>query len=185
MIASSPAAVPRPDELLRISRIIPVITIEQVKHDVPLARSRLGRRRCRQGASRRCALGRHLLAVGQSEGAARFAGIRVRPVRLVAYAGSGLLAGLTGFLLSGFTGGAALNMGDAYLMESIAVAVLGGTSVAGGQASAIGIWGAALFFNLLATMLNAFHTQAGLRFVLTGAVIILTVALVPRAERRT
>ena len=51
---------------------------------------------------------------------------------------------MAAFLLSGFTGGAALNMGDAYLMESIAVVVLGGTSVAGGQANAIGIWGGAV-----------------------------------------
>jgi ribose transport system permease protein len=86
---------------------------------------------------------------------------------------------LAGFLLAGFSGGAALNMGDAYLLESIAVVVLGGTSVAGGQANPIGMWGAALFFNLMAIMLNTFQMQAGIRFVLTGALIILIVAVVP------
>ena len=34
-------------------------------------------------------------------------------------------------LLSGFSGGAALNMGDPYLMESVAVVVLGGASISG------------------------------------------------------
>jgi ribose transport system permease protein len=82
--------------------------------------------------------------------------------------------------LTGFTGGAALNMGDTYLMESIAVVVLGGTSVAGGQANAVGIWGAALFFNLMATMLNTFHLEAGVRLLLTGVLIILIVSIVPR-----
>jgi len=124
--------------------------------------------------------GRHLLATGQSEAAARLAGIRVGRVRLVAYGLCGVGAALAGFLLSGFSGGAALNMGDVYLLESIAVVVLGGTSVAGGQANAIGIWGAALFFNLMATMLNTFQMQAGVRFVLTGALIILIVAIAPR-----
>ncbi|WP_337269691.1 ABC transporter permease [Oryzifoliimicrobium ureilyticus] len=124
--------------------------------------------------------GRRLLAVGQSEPAAKLAGISAGRVRLIAYCLCGAAAGLAGFLLSGFSGGAALNMGDIYLLESIAVVVLGGTSVAGGQANALGIWGAALFFNLMATMLNTFQMQAGVRFVLTGALIILIVAIVPR-----
>ncbi|MDR3493003.1 MAG: ABC transporter permease [Ancalomicrobiaceae bacterium] len=124
--------------------------------------------------------GRSLLASGQSEPAARLAGVRVWRVRLIAYAGCGTLAALTGFLLAGFSGGAALNMGDAYLLESIAVVVLGGTSVAGGRANAVGIWGAALFFNLMATMLNTFRIEAGIRLMLTGALIILIIAIVPK-----
>ncbi|AYD04333.1 ABC transporter permease [Neorhizobium sp. NCHU2750] len=126
--------------------------------------------------------GRQLLAVGQSERAARLAGVPATRVRLLAYLFCGVAAALTGFLLAGFSGGAALNMGDSYLLEAIAVVVLGGTSVAGGQANAIGIWGAALFFNLMATMLNTFQMQAGVRFVLTGALIILIVAIVPRPK---
>ncbi|KXG87203.1 ABC transporter permease [Agrobacterium bohemicum] len=126
--------------------------------------------------------GRQLLAIGQSERAARLAGVPVTRVRLLAYLFCGVSAALTGFLLSGFSGGAALNMGDTYLLEAIAVVVLGGTSVAGGQANAVGIWGAALFFNLMATMLNTFQMQVGVRFVLTGALIILIVAIVPRPK---
>lgn len=124
--------------------------------------------------------GRQLLAIGQSEPAASFAGVRVARVRLIAYMLCGMTAALAGFLLSGFTGGAALNMGDTYLMESIAVVVLGGTSVAGGQANAVGIWGSALFFNLMTTMLNTFQIQIGVRFVLMGLLITLIVAIVPR-----
>ncbi|WP_158814781.1 ABC transporter permease [Methylocapsa sp. S129] len=131
---------------------------------------------------RRSVFGRQLLAAGQSERAADLAGVEVGRVRLTAYMLCGTAAALTGFLLSGFTGGAALNMGDTYLMESIAVVVLGGTSVAGGQANPLGIWGAALFFNLMATMLNTFHFEAGVRFLLTGVLIILIVAIAPRAR---
>jgi ribose transport system permease protein len=65
-------------------------------------------------------------------------------------------------------------------MESIAVVVLGGASVAGGRAKAIGIWGAALFFNLMGTMLNTFQIPAGARFMLMGALIICIVAIAPR-----
>ncbi len=128
--------------------------------------------------------GRNLLATGQNERAAHFAGVRVGPVRLVAYVICGMTAAMAGVVLSGFTGGAALNMGNTYLMESIAIVALGGTSVAGGQANAIGIWGAALFFNLMGTMLNIFQADAGLRFVLMGILIVLIVAIVPRPEAR-
>ncbi|MER0240180.1 ABC transporter permease [Fulvimarina sp. MAC8] len=134
-------------------------------------------------ALKRSVWGRELLSVGQSERAAEFAGVDVRWVRLRAYMLCSALAGLGGFLLAGFTGGAALNMGDTYLLESIAVVVLGGTSIAGGQANAVGIWGAALFFNLMATMLNTFGIEVGYRLLLTGVLIILIVGLVPRARQ--
>lgn len=124
--------------------------------------------------------GRRLLATGQSEVAAQLVGVPVLRVRLVAYVFCGMAAALAGFLLSGFTGGAALNMGDAYLMESIAVVILGGASVAGGRANAVGLWGAALFFNLMGTMLNTFQIHAGARFMLMGALTVLIVAIAPK-----
>lgn len=130
----------------------------------------------------RTGFGRRLMALGQNERAARLAGVPVGRIRLQAYVISGALSGLTGFLLAGFTGGAALNMGDSYLMESVAVAVLGGTSVAGGRANAIGIWGAALFLSLLTTLLNSAGVAVGWRFILSGAIIMLVLLLV--TERR-
>ena len=72
-------------------------------------------------------------------------------------------------MLSGFSGGAALNMGEGFLLASIAVVVIGGTSVAGGRANVPGVWGAALFIYLLDTMLNIFGASAGIRLIMTGA----------------
>lgn len=131
-------------------------------------------------ALRRTIYGRHLLATGQSERAAILAGVDVGRVRFLAYVLCGAAAGLTGVLLAGFSGGASLNMGDTYLLSSIAVVVLGGTSVSGGQANAVGIWGAALFFDLMTTMLDTFRIQAGGRYLVTGTLIVLIVAVVPR-----
>jgi ribose transport system permease protein len=71
------------------------------------------------------------------------------------------LAGLCGFLLSCFSGGAALNMGAEYLLISIAVVVIGGSSVAGGNSNVPGIWGAALFLFLVVSMLNTYGFGAG------------------------
>ena len=60
-----------------------------------------------------------------------------------------------------FSGGAALNMGAEYLLMSIAVVVIGGSSVAGGNSNVPGIWGAALFMFLVVSMLNTYGFGAG------------------------
>jgi ribose transport system permease protein len=128
-------------------------------------------------ALRRTLYGRSLLAVGQNDRAAWLAGINVDRTRFMTYLLSALLSGICGIVLSGFSGGAALNMGEDFLLSSIAVVVIGGTSVAGGRASVPGIWGAALFMFLLVTMLNTFGASAGLRFMLTGLIIITVIVL--------
>ncbi len=48
-------------------------------------------------------------------------------------------------------------MAEEFLLSSIAVVVLGGTSIAGGRPTVAGVWGAALFLYLLVTMLNVFR----------------------------
>ena len=128
-------------------------------------------------ALRRTVYGRSVLAVGQNDRAAWLAGINVDRTRFITYVLSALLSGICGIVLSGFSGGAALNMGEDFLLSSIAVVVIGGTSVAGGRASVPGIWGAALFMFLLVTMLNTFGASAGLRFMLTGLIIIAVIVL--------
>jgi ribose transport system permease protein len=119
--------------------------------------------------------GRRVLAIGQNIRAARFAGVPVDGVRLATYTLSAVLAALCGFLLSCFSGGAALNMGAEYLLMSIAVVVIGGTSVAGGNSNVPGIWGASLFMFLVVSMLNTYGLGAGFRLILTGLIIIAVI----------
>lgn len=121
--------------------------------------------------------GRSVLAIGQNMRAAKLAGINVNRVRFLTYVLSALLASLCGFFLAGFSGGAALNMGEEYLLASIAVVVIGGTSVAGGRANIPGIWGAAMFMFLLVTMLNTFGAGAGIRLIMTGVIIIAVITI--------
>jgi ribose transport system permease protein len=133
---------------------------------------------------KRTVYGRTVAAIGQNERAAWLAGLDVRRTRFITYVLSALLAGLCGILQSGFSGGAALNMGDDFLLASIAVVVIGGTSVAGGRGNVPGIWGAALFMFLLVTMLNIFGASPGIRLVMTG-LIIIAVITVAGGERQT
>lgn len=59
-------------------------------------------------------------------------------------------------------------MGEEYLLASIAVVVIGGSSVAGGQSNVAGLWGASLFMYLLVTMLNTFGAGA-IRMIMTAS----------------
>lgn len=126
-------------------------------------------------ALHRTIYGRSVLAIGQNIRAARLAGVRVEPTRLATYAICGALGGLDGALLAGYFRGANVDIGNEYLLLSIAVVVIGGTSVAGGKANVPGVWGGALFLVLLQTMLNTFGVSAGVRLLLTGLIIVAVI----------
>ncbi len=125
----------------------------------------------------RTVYGRWIAAIGQSLAAARMASIPVDGTRFVTYVLCAVLAALCGFLLSCFSGGAALNMGAEYLLMSIAVVVIGGTAVAGGDSNVPGIWGASLFMFLVVSMLNTYGFSAGVRLLATGFIIIAVILL--------
>ncbi|QND45882.1 ABC transporter permease (plasmid) [Rhizobium lusitanum] len=119
--------------------------------------------------------GRWISAIGQSMFAARMAGIPVDGTRLATYILCAVLASICGYLLASFSGGAALNMGSEYLLMSIAVVIIGGTAVAGGDSNVPGIWGASLFMFLVVSMLNTYGFGAGARLILTGFIIIAVI----------
>ena len=73
-------------------------------------------------------------------------------------------------------------MSEDFLLMSIAVVVLGGTSISGGRAMVAGVWGASLFLYLLVNMLNVLGVGAGVRYVVTGVIIIVVLALSDQHE---
>ncbi|CAN7649471.1 ABC transporter permease [Pararhizobium sp. LjRoot235] len=121
--------------------------------------------------------GRWIAAIGQSNRAARMAGIPVDGTRFATYILCAILAAVCGYLLASFSGGAALNMGSEYLLMSIAVVVIGGTAVAGGNSNVAGIWGASLFMFLVVSMLNTYGAGAGIRLIMTGLIIIAVIVV--------
>ncbi|MBV8929779.1 MAG: ABC transporter permease [Mycobacteriaceae bacterium] len=136
-------------------------------------------------ALHRMVYGRSVLAIGQNRRAAWLAGARVGRTRALTYTLCGALGGIDGALLAGYFRGANVDIGNEYLLASLAVVVIGGTSVSGGKANVSGIWGAALFLVLLLTMLNTFGVSAGVRLLVTGLVIVAVIAAAGgQAERR-
>ncbi len=128
----------------------------------------------------RSMFGRWISAIGQNAFAARMAGIAVDGCRLATYVLCAVLASVCGYLLASFSGGAALNMGAEYLLTSIAVVVIGGSAVAGGNSNVPGIWGASLFMFLVVSMLNTYGFGAGVRLIMTGLIIISVIIAASR-----
>ncbi len=121
--------------------------------------------------------GRAVLALGQNRRAALLAGFRVGGALSLVYLASGLLAAIAGILLAAYSGGASLDMAREYLLMSIAVVVIGGTSIAGGDPAPPGLWGSAMLLGLLVTMLNLLHMPESVRLIATGGVIIGVLAV--------
>jgi ribose transport system permease protein len=132
----------------------------------------------------RSAFGRRLRAVGNSEWIARLSGVRTGSVVVGAYVLSGLCSALVGLLLAGFTAQAYYDMGRPYLLASIAVVVLGGTSITGGRGHYVGILGGALLFTALGSMLSGTALPEALRSVIYGVVLLGAVAMLRDREAR-
>lgn len=128
--------------------------------------------------------GRRVSAIGQNMRAARLAGVPVDGTRFATYVLCAVMASIAGFVLSCFSGGAALNMGAEYLLTSIAVVIIGGTAVAGGFGNVPGVWGGSLFLFLVVSMLNTYGASAGVRMLLTGIIIIAVILAASRKPVR-
>jgi ribose transport system permease protein len=131
----------------------------------------------------RLAYGRQLMAAGQGWDAARLAGVRIGRTLTAAFVLSALLATLTGALLSAYAGGAFLEMGSPYLLQSVGAVVLGGTLIAGGAATALGtLFGALLLVLIIVTMQIA-GLPPGAQDIVQGVVNIPDLALAAGRHR--
>lgn len=129
-------------------------------------------------------LGRRAYATGVNPFASYLAGVAVRPVTVSMYALSGLSAALAGIMLAAFSGGASLGLGNPYLLESIAAAVIGGVSVLGGRGHYLGTVAGSLTLVVLVTILDAEAIPQYARSIVYGVVIIVILLLYGR-ERAT
>jgi ribose transport system permease protein len=130
----------------------------------------------------RTGFGRRLYAVGNNEWVAKLSGVHTGPIILGAYVLSGFCSSIMGVLLAGFSQSTFYDMGRPYLMASIAVVVLGGTSISGGKGHYLGILGGALLYTALGSMLAGTTLPEAMRSIIYGAVILGAVMLL-RDER--
>jgi rhamnose transport system substrate-binding protein len=125
----------------------------------------------------RSVVGRAWYAIGFGTGGARYAGIPVASRIALAYVLSGVMSSLAAIVYVAHLGQAKSDAGMGYELDAITAVVLGGTSVFGGRGT---MWGTLIGLSSLAVLRNGLHLAAlpsELTGVLTGALLVATIAI--------
>ncbi|GIH14869.1 sugar ABC transporter permease [Rugosimonospora africana] len=135
---------------------------------------------------RRSRYGRYIYAIGGDSQAALRAGIKVSAIRVSVFATCSGLAALGGLIGAGrlYSAGAQSGGSD-LLLDAIAAAVIGGTSLFGGRGSS---WSALLGTLVIATITNGLlllGLESNVQFTITGIVLLLAVLLDSLSRRRS
>jgi ribose transport system permease protein len=129
--------------------------------------------------------GRYLLALGNNPEAARYSGINVGRMTLLAYVICSGLAGLGGMLfVLDINAAQPSDFGNFYELYAIAAAVLGGCSLRGGEGSIIGVLIGAAVMVVLNNAINLVHPDyQNIEFAIIGGVILMGVIVDELARR--
>ena len=133
----------------------------------------------------RTSTGRYVFAIGNAETSAYLAGIPTRRVIIVAFCLCGMLSGLAGTLLAGYSTKAYQGMGDAYLLPAIAAVVIGGTHILGGRGRYLGTLIGVTLIVLLNSVLSIMQMPEAGRQVIYGSVIIGMLLVYGRGRKVT
>jgi ribose transport system permease protein len=121
--------------------------------------------------------GRSLYALGGNEAIAYESGIPCARVKILVYGISGLLGSVAGMFISGWMFSADPLIGEPYVLNSIAVAVIAGTTLLGGKGGVVGIIGGAYIFYLLNNILNLLGIVAFYQYIAKGLVLIFALVI--------
>jgi len=122
---------------------------------------------------RRTEFGRSIYALGGNETIAYESGISCSKVKIWVYGISGLLGACSGIFLSAWMFSADPLIGEPYILNSIAVAVIAGTSLSGGKGGVVGIIGGTYVFYLINNILNLLAISSFYQFIAKGLILIL------------
>lgn len=127
--------------------------------------------------------GRRAYLTGGNREAALYSGIKVDRLKIIIFMISGIMAAISGVLLSSRLFSAQTNAGMSYELDAIAAAVLGGTSLAGGVGTMIGTLIGALIIGVLNNGMNMLSVPYFYQLIVKGLVILIAVWLDVRAKR--
>ena len=121
--------------------------------------------------------GRHLLAIGGNENAARLTGVPVDWIKFLAYVFSAFTASIASLLLLGYNGSAINAMGQGYELRVIAATVIGGANLMGGAGTAFGAVIGSAFLEVIRNALLMAGIDSNWQGAFVGGFIILAVLL--------
>lgn len=120
-------------------------------------------------------LGRYTFALGSNEEATRLSGVNVDRWKIAVYTLCGIFAGLGGVLMAARLNSAQPSLGQGYELDAIAAAVIGGTSLSGGEGTILGTIIGAFVISTLTNGLRILSVPQEWQTVVTGAIVILAV----------
>jgi ribose transport system permease protein len=122
-------------------------------------------------------VGRYIFAIGSNEDATRLSGVRTMRYKATAYIISGTMAGLAGVVLAARLNSAQPSTGFGYELDAIAAAVIGGTSLAGGEGTITGTIIGAFIISVLTNGLRLLGVPQEWQITITGVIVIGAVYL--------
>ena len=128
--------------------------------------------------------GKHTYAIGSNEDAARMSGINVKRHKVLVYMIASMLAAFAAIVLSSKNLTAQAGMGQFYELYAIAMAVIGGVSLAGGRGSIVGTVLGAMVFGVVQSGFTFIKLDAFYQLMAMGMIIICAVVLDQYRQRR-
>ena len=131
-------------------------------------------------------VGRYIIAIGSNKEAARLSGVNVVKYQMMAYIISGFFTGLAGIAYAAtFSSSVAPGTGPGLELDAIGGAIIGGTSMTGGQGSIIGTLLGVFVMSLLKTGLPYVGLQANWQQIITGIVLIVAIYIDVLKNKKT
>lgn len=126
--------------------------------------------------------GQAVYAVGSDKESAREVGINTDLLVTSVYVISGVLSGLAGMMLTGFTGVVPPGIGEGQVFPAFAAAVIGGVSLFGGRGKLSGAFGGVILLSLIQSALNLSGIASTLIQVVNGVVLLTAIVLYSTKE---
>ncbi len=133
----------------------------------------------------RTILGRYTFALGSNEEATRLSGVNTAMWKTAVFTLCSTFAGLGGVMIAARLNSAQPSLGAGYELDAIAAAVIGGTSLSGGEGTILGTVIGAFLISTLTNGLRIMSVPQEWQIVVTGVIVILAVYLdIVRRQRR-
>ena len=123
----------------------------------------------------RLVIGKHIFCVGSNEEASRLSGVSIPKIKLFVYSASALLSGFAGIILASRLNSGQPSAGTSYELNAIAAAVIGGTSLMGGEGTVLGTIIGAMIMGVLQNGLNLVGVSQFWQQFIIGLVVVVAV----------
>lgn len=121
--------------------------------------------------------GRYIYSIGGNESASKLVGIKVDEIKISVYAIAGALAALAGIIFVSRANAGQATIGESWLMPSVTAAIIGGTSLSGGEGTILGTLIGAILMGVLSNGIVLLNVSSYLERVIIGLVVLVAVII--------